>query len=310
MGKVSEFLKLWLKAYRAPFLTASIAPVILGTSVAWYETSQFNIIIAILAFFGAIFGHLGANIFNDYYDHLTGNDDNNPDFTPFSGGSRMIQRGILSPSQIACAGIAAFLVATLIGVILVIYTHNYALIIFGIIGIALGYLYTALPVKLVYRGLGELTIFLAFGPVTVAGAYFVQTGRLSPLIFLASIPAGLLVMLILYVNEILDENADRRADKNTIVVKIADPIRALRLYRIIMYIIAGWIITLSVVGYYPYFSLIVLILLPKFIRVIKLSKKPFSDIKEILPLSANTIGFQFLLTVVWAASFVLAGLFG
>lgn len=303
-----DFLKLWFRAYRVPFLSASIAPVILGTAVAWYETNKFDIIVGLLAFFGAIFGHLGANIFNDYYDHITGNDDNNPDFTPFSGGSRMIQNGILMPDQIFRAGMTAFLIAIIIGVMLVLYIHRPALIIFGIIGIALGYTYTALPVKLVYRGLGELAIFLAFGPVTVMGAYFVQTGKISILIFLASIPAGMMVMLILYINEILDENADRRANKKTIIVRVANPIKALHLYRIIMYFITGWIIGLSVFGFFPYFSLIVLVLLPKFILIIRLSKKPFSNVKEILPLSANTISFQLMLTIFLAAAFVAAGL--
>jgi len=305
---LKEFISLWFKACRAPFLTASIAPVILGTAVAWYETNQFDIIIGLLALFGTICAHLGANIFNDYYDHLTGDDDNNPDFTPFSGGSRMIQDGKLTPRQVARAGASAFIITIVLGIILMIYSKKPELIIFGMLGLILGFTYTALPVKLSYRGLGELAIFLAFGPVTVTGAYFSQTGSISSLALLVSAPAGLLVALILYVNELQDEKADRHVKKNTLVVNIADPVKSLQLYRIIMYIIAFWLIGFTLVGLFPYWTLLVILLLPKYLQVIRLSNKPFNTIKEMIPLSAGTIGFQFMVTMLWAASFTIAGL--
>jgi len=304
---MKKFLLLWFKAYRAPFLTASIAPVFLGTAVAWYELHQFNVVIFLLALFGTIFAHLGANIFNDYYDHLTGNDDNNPDFTPFSGGSRMIQNGILTPRQVSRAGLIAFVITAVIGIILIGYSGRPALIIFGVIGIILGYIYSAIPVKLAYRGLGELTIFLAFGPVTVLGAYFVQTSHISWLVFLTSIPAGLLVALILYVNELQDENADRCAEKNTLIVNIGNPQKALTLYRIIIFAVLIWILGLTLLSYFPYWTFILIILLPKIIRMIRISTRSFVHIKELLPLSAETISFQFLMTTLLAGAFVFAG---
>jgi 1,4-dihydroxy-2-naphthoate octaprenyltransferase len=304
---IREFFSLWFRAYRAPFLTASITPVVLGTAVAWYETRQFDLLIGLLALVGTIFGHLGANIFNDYYDHITGDDDNNPDFTPFSGGSRMIQNGILTLRQVAWGGTIAFSITVVLGVILIIYTGRPELMIFGLLGIGLGYVYTALPIKLAYRGLGELAIFLTFGPVTVTGAYFVQTGQISKLVILSSVPVGLLVALILYVNELQDENADRRARKNTLVVNIANPVRSLKLYRLVMYIIAVWITGFAIAGYFPYWTLLVLLLAPKYIQVIQLSKKPFDHIREMIPLSAGTIGFQFVAMLLWAATFIIAG---
>ncbi|HQE94346.1 MAG TPA: 1,4-dihydroxy-2-naphthoate octaprenyltransferase [Candidatus Marinimicrobia bacterium] len=308
--KLSDSLKLWLRVYRAPFLTASVAPVILGTSVGWYETGRINFISGLLALLGTIFAHFGANIFNDYYDHLTGCDDNNLDFTPFSGGSRTIQNGLLTARQAFWAGLVAFLLVVLIGLLLIVYTGRPALIIFGIVGLAIGFLYTAIPVKLAYRGLGEIGIFIAFGPLIVIGASYVQTGTISFLAFLASVPAGLLVMLILYANEILDEKADRSADKNTIIVKIANRNTALKIYRLILYVVPIWIIVFVIVGYFPYWSLIILCLMPKYIGTIFLSKKPFNDVKEMVPLSANTIQLQFLMTITLAISFILAGLTG
>jgi len=308
--KVSDFLKLWLRAYRAPFLTASVAPVILGTSVAWYEVGKINFISGLLALLGTVFAHFGANIFNDYYDHLTGCDDNNPDFTPFSGGSRTIQNGLLTARKAFWAGLLAFLLVVLIGLLLVVYTGHPVLIIFGIIGLAIGFLYTAIPVKLAYRGLGEIGIFIAFGPLIVIGASYVQTGTISFLAFLASVPAGLMVMLILYANEILDEKADRSANKNTIIVKIANRNTALKIYRLILYVVPIWILISIIAGFFPYWSLIILCLLPKYIRTIKLSKKQFKDAKELILLSANTIQLQFLMTIMLAVSFILAALTG
>jgi 1,4-dihydroxy-2-naphthoate octaprenyltransferase len=93
-------------------------------------------------------------------------------------------------------------------------------ILFGAAGILCGILYTATPVKLSYRGLGEIFLFIAFGPLTVMGAYLCQTGEVSLFAFFLSIPAGLLVLAILLVNEVLDLEWDAKAGKRTLIVRL------------------------------------------------------------------------------------------
>jgi 1,4-dihydroxy-2-naphthoate octaprenyltransferase len=307
--KILQSLSLWLKASRVPFVTASIAPVILGTAIAWYETHRFDFIIGLLALFGTIFGHLGANIFNDYYDHISGNDDDNPDFTPYSGGSRIIQNGLMTPRQVYIGGVAAFLMTLIIGLALVLYSGQTALILFGLLGIGLGFAYTALPIQLVYRGIGEAAVFLTFGPIIVTGAFFAQTGSISYLVLFASIPAGLLVALILYTNEMPDEGADRRARKNTLVVKISNPRVAQCWFRLILHLVVGWILIFSVLEFFSYWTMLLVLILPQYMRLIHLSKKSSHAIAEMIRLSAGTIRFQFLTTMLWAAIFIIDGLF-
>jgi 1,4-dihydroxy-2-naphthoate octaprenyltransferase len=93
-------------------------------------------------------------------------------------------------------------------------------ILVGIAGLLCGFLYSAPPVKLSYRGLGEIFLFIAFGPLTVMGAYLCQTGNLDFFSFLISLPAGLMVLAILLVNEVLDLEWDAKAGKHTLMVRL------------------------------------------------------------------------------------------
>ena len=93
-------LKIWVKAVRAPFFTASMAPVILGAAVAWNRFHIFNLFLFLLTLLGAVLIHGGINLSNDYFDFKSGADQKNLHPTPFSGGSRVIQEGLLSSESI------------------------------------------------------------------------------------------------------------------------------------------------------------------------------------------------------------------
>src|SRR3989338_4374891 len=98
-------IKLWLRALRVPFLTATLVPVILGSVAAWHDFNAFSWPLFFLALFGAIFVHLGVNLSNDYFDHISGNDKANKVPTPFSGGSRVIQEKLIPAKRILTAAI-------------------------------------------------------------------------------------------------------------------------------------------------------------------------------------------------------------
>jgi len=94
-------LTLWLKELRAPFFTASVIPILLGAAVAWSKGFPFSWGLFILTLLGGVLLHAGANVSNDYYDHKSGTDDINVEFVnPFTGGSRMIQKGLMTPRQV------------------------------------------------------------------------------------------------------------------------------------------------------------------------------------------------------------------
>jgi 1,4-dihydroxy-2-naphthoate octaprenyltransferase len=209
---------LFFLATRVPFLTATIVPVWLGAVIArahgfsawWY---------ALLAFVGAAAIHLGLNVANDVSDATSGADEVNVNPTMFSGGSRVIQYGLVSVDAMKKVSIACYAIGIAIGLYLTA-TRGIELLWIGVAGIFLSIFYTAPPLRLVHRGLGEICVALGFGPIMVLGTYLVVAERLSWEAFYASLPVALLIMLVLYVNQIPDRPADEKAGKRTIVVRL------------------------------------------------------------------------------------------
>jgi 1,4-dihydroxy-2-naphthoate octaprenyltransferase len=211
---------LFLRTTRLPFLSATAVPVLLGIAVA-ARAGAFDPWLALLTVIGAAFAHLAINVSNDIFDTLSGADEANVNPTPFSGGSRILLYDLLTLRQLIALDATLFAGAAAIGLVLVWATNSATLLAIGLAGIGLGLAYTAPPVKLVYRGLGEIAVALGFGPVMLLGAYVVQTGSLSWEAAIASIPVAILVALILYVNEIPDRVGDRAAGKRTLPVRLS-----------------------------------------------------------------------------------------
>ena len=212
---------LTLRATRLPFLTATLVPVTLGILIAARQGS-FDLVAALVTIVGASFVQLGLNVANDVFDTMQGADDANVTPTQFSGGSRVIQYGLLSFRQMATLSTIFYVLAGLVGLALLATRGSEALLVIGIVGFIVSLGYTAPPLKFVYRGLGEVAVALGFGPFMLVGAYVVQTrGGLSWEPFVASIPIALLVALILYVNEIPDRRGDARAGKRTLPVRFS-----------------------------------------------------------------------------------------
>jgi len=111
-------LLFWVGILRAPFFTASIAPVILGAAVAYHQQTSINWRYFFLTLIGAIIAHAAANVINDYYDHRSGNDEANIHYNTFSGGSRMIQNKIITPGFTYFIAVCLFLITIVIGLYL------------------------------------------------------------------------------------------------------------------------------------------------------------------------------------------------
>ena len=210
-----------LRTTRLPFLTATIVPVLLGILIA-AEHGAFDLVSALLTVIGAAFVQLGLNVANDVFDTVQGADDANVTPTQFSGGSRVIQYGLVSLRQMASLATVFYVAAGLIGLLLLATRGSVALLVIGVVGFIVSLGYTAPPLKFVYRGLGEIAVAFGFGPLMLLGAYVVQTrGALAWEPAAASIPIALLVALILYVNEIPDRRGDARAGKRTLPVRFS-----------------------------------------------------------------------------------------
>jgi 1,4-dihydroxy-2-naphthoate polyprenyltransferase len=211
---------LTLRTTRLPFLSATAVPVLLGLAVAASDGS-FTWWTALLTLIGGSLAHLGINVSNDIFDTLSGADEANTTPTQFSGGSRVAVYDLVSIRGLALLTLGLLGAAAAIGLLLVAVTGSSTLLWIGVAGILIGVAYTAPPLKLVYRGLGEIAVALGFGPIMLLGAYVVQTGELAWEPFVLSLVPGILVALILYVNEIPDRRSDATAGKRTLATRFA-----------------------------------------------------------------------------------------
>ena len=170
----SKLLILFLAA-RPKFLTASAAPVLVGSALGFATAGAFNPTLFVLALLAIMALHAGANMANDYFDHTSKNDWLNKNPTPFSGGRQYIQQGTLSPKATLLAAFAFLAVGSVLGLVIIFLTKSVFILALGLIGLLGGYFYTAAPVRLGYRSVGECVIFLLFGLLPVYGAYYLQT---------------------------------------------------------------------------------------------------------------------------------------
>ena len=254
-----------LRTTRLPFLSATAVPVLLGIAVA-ASHGAFTWWTALLTLIGGSFAHLGANVANDLFDTLLGADEANTTPTMYSGGSRVAIYDLVSVRALAAIAAGLFAAAAAIGLVLVAVTESTTLLWIGVAGILVGIAYTAPPLKLVYRGLGELAIAIGFGPIMVLGAYVVQTGQLAWEPFVLSLVPGIFIALILYVNEIPDRRSDAEAGKRTLPVRLS-PATVRAGYLVAALVAFGIIVAGVIVGLFPWPTLIALAALPIALKV-------------------------------------------
>lgn len=284
-------LKVWLKAMRVPFFTAAIIPVVLGSVAAWHDSGRFMWFRFWLTMLGAVLMHAGTNLANDYFDHVSGCDRINKNPTPFSGGSRVIQEGLISPKKVLCASLISFFLGSAIGLYLNYVSGSNVIFVLGVIGVFLAFFYTARPVQIAYTGFGELAVGIGFGPLIVMGSYFVQAQSLPVKAFFISIPVGILIALVLFINEFPDYAADMAVGKRTLVVRLGKR-RAVILYQCLLTFAYLAVAALVLLKFLPVFCLIAIASLPLFLKAVKVSHGNYDKIYELLPANASTIGLH------------------
>ena len=202
-------LAVWFQAVRAPFFTAAVIPVFLALVYALWLNVPVAWPILPVALLGMIFLHAGTNCINDYYDYKNGVDKK----TTF-GSSRVLVDGLMAPRHIFLESIIFFILGSIAGLMIVAWRGPVILMI-GMLGVAGGYFYSARPLGLKYLALGDVMVFLLFGPLLIWGAYYALTGLHSWLVILTSVPLGFLVTGILHANNIRDMHDDAAAGIKT-----------------------------------------------------------------------------------------------
>jgi 1,4-dihydroxy-2-naphthoate octaprenyltransferase len=304
---VSGSIRLSVRILRAPFFTATLAPVLLGAAVAWAE-GYFHLGYLILTLVGALAIHAGLNVINDYFDHLSGNDAANPHPTPFSGGSRVIQEGIVTARQMLAISVAAFSVGAIIGLFLAA-TRGWTVLWLGLAGAFFAIFNSAPPFKLSYRGhgLAELGVGLGFGPITVLGSYYVQAQRLSPAALWASIPVAILIVAVLYINEFPDYEADKAVGKRTPVVLLG---RERAVWGYVGLMAANYVAILSGVALkmLPLATLLALVTLPLAYQAVRRALRSHSAVAELIPANAATVTIHLATGLLLCIGYVLSGI--
>jgi 1,4-dihydroxy-2-naphthoate polyprenyltransferase len=243
----------WIAGARPRTLPAAIAPVLVGTAIAWYylaselrldtggfgwfaygplveEATAFAVaphpdaaftwseftVRAVLALVVALALQVGVNYANDYSDGIRGTDDVRV------GPVRLVGQGFASPRSVKLAAFACFGVAAVAGLALVVITHAWWLLLVGAAAILAAWFYTGGPRPYGYAGLGELFVFVFFGLVAVAGTTYVQILRISWLAVVAGIAVGALSVAILLVNNLRDIPTDELAGKRTLAVRLGE----------------------------------------------------------------------------------------
>ncbi|MDA7086406.1 prenyltransferase [Pseudomonas sp. SA3-5] len=213
-------IRRYVQATRPMFLTASILPVLVGTSWGYRAADELDLSALVLAVAATACVHASVNVLNDVFDDLGGSDPiNTGRIFPYTGGSRFIQNGVLSIRAMAVWSVVLLLLGVLLGAVLIL-EKGIAVLGFGLVGVALGIAYSAPPLQLSARGLGEAAVGMGFGVLPVVGAAWLQSPDTALSALLLSVPVACWAMAILLINEVPDQAADAATGKRTLVVRL------------------------------------------------------------------------------------------
>ena len=204
--------KVLLKTSRPFSLTAAISPVLVGTALAAYEHT-FHVVPFLATLFACLLLQIGTNYFNEYFDYRYG-----LDHAESLGASTVIFRNEMTANEVLGAGILSFVLAALLGILLV-FLVGPIILAFGVSSMAIAYFYSAEPFKFASRGLGDVMVYIAMGFLMTWGSYYVQIQRWSWVAFAASIPVGFIVVAILNMNNTRDYQDDIAVNKRTLPVR-------------------------------------------------------------------------------------------
>ena len=206
-------LNIWLQAIRPKTLPAAVAPVLIGTAMA-YADGFAHYPSAFAALIGALAIQVLTNLANDYFDFKKGADTKDR-----IGPTRVMQAGLVSDSSMKNAMLITAGVAVLASFYLIT-RAGWPILLIGIVSIVSGIFYTAGPRPLGYLGLGDVFVLIFFGPVAVGGTYYVQALSVDWVIIIAGLAPGLLSAAILCVNNLRDMDTDRKVSKLTLAVRL------------------------------------------------------------------------------------------
>lgn len=284
--------RIWWKLTRPHTLTASFAPVFLGTMIALYDTN-INWLLFLAMLFACLLIQAATNMFNEYYDFARGLDSEES----VGIGGAIVRNGV-KPKTVMQLALLLYGIAALLG-IYICYESSWMLLIVGAISMLIGYLYTGGPYPVAYTPFGELFSGVVMGMLIVLISTFIQVGTIPYSAILISIPSALLVAAIMLSNNIRDLVEDKEGGRKTLAILVGrkNAIKVLSSFFIISYL---WIVGLVLMQVVTPFALLVLLSIKKPMHAIKLFKVKENPLEVGLAMKdtalTNTI-FVFLLGI-------------
>lgn len=239
----------WIEGARPRTLPLSVAPVIAGSAMA-YASGGFAIGPALLALLVSGALQVGVNFANDYSDGIRGTD------AERVGPLRLVGSGIARPELVKRAAFGSFGLAAVAGLVLLLLSREWWLLPVGVAAILAAWFYTGGKHPYGYLGLGEVFVFIFFGPVAVIGTASTQLGRVSAPAVVASFGVGLLAVAVLVVNNLRDIGGDAAAGKHTLATRIGAPATRLLFLGCAVLAAAAFVITAALTHWWALLSLL------------------------------------------------------
>lgn len=306
-GSFKEQVLSWFTLFRLGATARGVLPFILGGVIAWSEGFAINWAVLALSTAGVICVMLMTFLVNEYFDYEA--DVINQGFHRLSGGSRILPLGLVSRRHSLIAAHLFLFIAVVIGLLLhLVFKTGAWTIPLGAAGILIGYFYTAKPVQLSYRGLGEVAIFFTCGWLANMAGYYLQTAQFSTITTLISFPGAISVFLVILMNEVPDIKSDQQVNKRNLAVRLGKE-KTAYLYLALLIICFPLMVALVFFGVPPISAALSVVLMPfMFMNIRMLLRRGLDDIGTLEILSVRTMLIDHLITIIYTVSFLVVGL--
>ena len=293
---------MWWEAARPKTLWAAVSPVLIGIAIAFHY-EKVHVLAAVLAFLGAILIQIGTNFYNDLADFQKGADSETR-----KGPRRLVQAGMISQQAMRVATVLTFGMAVVSGIYLMI-RGGYPIVAIGIASILFGLLYTGGKYSLAYLGIADLFVLAFFGPIAVAGTFYVQALDWPMVVWLAGLSPGLLAVAILLVNNIRDREQDALAGKRTLIVRFGRSV-GLRLYSTAIVLCFVVVVVQVALHGLTAFTLLSFLSLPAMVEAARsLGNIPDERSQEMNPILAQTAKNLLLFSILYSVGWIIGGLY-
>lgn len=267
---------------------ASTIPMTVGGAIAYAETGTFSWYWFTAGLLAIYLLEIGKNAINEYVDYLSGVDRfvTADKRTPFSGGKKTIIDGKLTLRENLVIGMVTIALGCLVG-LYIVFAREFTILWFGLAGVFFALFYSLPPFQFAYRGFGELAVGFTFGPLITIGTYLVQTGSVSPLVIIASLPLGFIIANVLWINQYPDYEADLQGGKMNGVVRLGKK-KGVSVYAVLfglayLFLLVLAVFSKNILWLLPFISM------PPAIKAVLVAKKHYDNIPLLIEANAKTI---------------------